>query len=308
MREGLHKRVSLACLLGLTLFLASSCVYIEGCDYGTDWGPTVKHERQVELSAPLEAGSAFQARTCDGSISIEGAETSECRVLATIRAHARTQEKAQELAEQIQVGLEPSARGLSVVIDKPTIIHNAGYGVSLVVAIPTETSLELVTSDGSVHVTNIRGTIAATTSDGNIRVEGVEGNVRLKTSDGSIHLAEMRGDNLEARTSDGGIRCQNIAVARLICHTSDGSVHVECAPDAPRAPEMAVTTSDGSITLAAPPDLSAVIDASTSDGSIHTSLPITVQGRVGKSSLRGTIGAGEGKVTLKTSDGSITIR
>ncbi|MBN1361968.1 MAG: DUF4097 family beta strand repeat protein [Sedimentisphaerales bacterium] len=307
MRQGIHQRVSLAFLLGLLLFLASSCIYIDGCGYGTGWGASARHERQVELSAPLPAGSAFQARTRDGSITVEGAATSECTVLATIRAYAKTQEKAQELAEEIQVKLEASDAGLAVVIDKPTLIQNASFGVSLVVTLPVQTSLDLVTSDGSVRITNIQGAIVATTSDGSVRVEHVQGNARLKTSDGSIHLAQMRGDSLEARTSDGSIRGESLAATHLVCHTSDGSIHVECAPDAPNAPEIALTTSDGGITFAAPPDLSAVIDASTSDGSIHTSLPITVHGRVGKS-LNGTIGAGEGRVTLRTSDGSITIR
>jgi len=68
-----------------------------------------------------------------------------------------------------------------------------------------------------------------------------------------------------------------------------------------------VSTSDGSITFDAPSGLSAVVQASTNDGSIHTSLPLTVEGKVGKS-LRGTAGDGQGKITLKTHDGSITIK
>ena len=94
---------------------------------------------------------------------------------------------------------------------------------------------------------------------------------------------------------------------RAECHTSDGSIHIDYAPDAPKAPNVTATTSSGGITFAAPPGLSAVIEASTGDGSIHTNLPITVEGKVGKS-LTGTIGGGEGKVHLRTSDGSITIR
>ena len=57
---------------------------------------------------------------------------------------------------------------------------------------------------------------------------------------------------------------------------------------APKAPNVTATTSDGGITFTAPPGLSAVIEASTGDGSIHTSLPITVEGKVGGKSLTGT--------------------
>jgi DUF4097 and DUF4098 domain-containing protein YvlB len=91
------------------------------------------------------------------------------------------------------------------------------------------------------------------------------------------------------------------------CHTSDGAIEIEFAPDAPKAIHVNATTSDGSITLTVPPGLSAAIEANTDDGSIHTHLPITVQGKIGKS-VHGTVGAGEGKIYLKTSNGSITIR
>ena len=342
MKNGIWTRISLACCLGLMLFLASSCVYVSGCGR---WGPMAKYERQVELSAPLEPGSAFTAETQDGSITLEGTSQAECRLLATIRTHARTEEKAQELGEQIEVRLEPVGRTLKLVIERPRVIRNAGFGVSLDGTVPTQTDLNLITSDGSVHLANIEGQVDARTSDGSIQAEGIKGDTRLKssdgriqcarieagtldlhtsdgsiklegagatscsvrTSDGSITLTDVRSEDLALHTSDGGIRCQNINTPRLECRTSDGAIHIEYAADTPGAIEATVTTSDGSITFAAPQGLSAVVEASTNDGSIHTALPITVAGKVGKS-LNGTIGAGEGRLVLKTHDGSITIK
>jgi len=342
MKSGYGKRMSLAALLVLILFLASSCVYVSGCG---SWGPMAKYERQVELSAPLEPGSTFSAVTRDGSITLEGTQSSECKLLATIQTHARTEEEAQEFNEQIGVRLEPAGRTLSVVIDKPAIIHNARYGVSLAGTVPVQTDLALTTSDGSVHLTNIEGTVDAKTSDGSIKAENIKGDTKLKTSDGRIQcarieatelelqtsdgsinlegvkvtsctartsdggitLADARSESLDLHTSDGTIRCRDVAARRLECHTSDGSVHIDCASDAPSAIDGTVTTSDGSITFTAPQGLSAKVEASTDDGSIRTTLPITVSGKVGKS-LSGTIGAGEGRLVLKTHDGSITIQ
>jgi len=342
MKKGIGVHISLACLLGLILFLASSCVYVSGCD---GWSQSARYERQVELSAPLIPGSAFAAETRDGSITLEGVESAECRLVATIRAWAKTEEKAEELGEQIEVSLAQTAEGLEVVIDAPKVIRNAHYGVSLNGSVPTQTNLRLVTSDGSVQLANFEGTVDATTSDGSVDAERITGDTRLKTSDGRIQCAEVdadtlelhtsdgsikmqdvgtvnctartsdgsitltnvRAESLELRTSDGTIRCEGIATARLNCRTSDGSVHIECTPDAPTVMDASVTTSDGSITFTAPPGLSAVIDASTSDGGINTTLPITVTGKVDKS-LHGTIGAGEGRLVLRTDDGSITIK
>ncbi len=342
MKQGRIRRISLALLLGLILVMGTSCIYVSGCD---GWSNRVKYERQEELSAPLEPGGSFSAETRDGSITLEGTQTAECRLMATIRVHAKTQERAQELAEQIQVKLEPVAGGLRFRIERPSVIRNASYGVSLTGTLPQQTSLSLVTSDGSVRLARIEGAVDAKTSDGSVHVEDIKGDTRLKTSDGriecarveagtldvhtsdgsiklemvgttstaartsdgSITLSDVRADSLDLHTSDGTIRCRELVAQRLNCRTSDGSVHIEYAADAPNVIDATVTTSDGSITFAAPPNLSAQVETSTDDGSLNLHLPITAQGKVGKS-LRGTVGAGEGRVTLKTDDGSITIK
>jgi len=293
----------------------------------------------------LAAGSSFAAETGDGSIKVQGIETGDCRVLAKIVAHARTEERAQELAEQVEVRLEPAGAGLKVVTEGPRTMGSAWYAVSLDAKVPVQTSLALGTDDGSVRIAEITGDVDARTSDGSIEAEAIKGNVKLrtsdgritgmrleagtldlhandggieitgasaktctaKTSDGSITLTDVRTESIVANTSDSTIRLQRIAADRVECHTSDGSIHIDFAENAPKAPNVTATTSDGGITFIAPPGLSAMIDASTSDGSIHTRLPITVEGKVGKS-LTGRIGGGEGRIRLSTHDASITIR
>ncbi len=340
MNKGMCVRASLVCMLAVMLFMGTSCVYVNGC-----CGSWAKAERQVDLSASLAPGSSFSAQTGDGSITLEGTQTGRCQLIATIRTHASTEEGAEELLDQIQVRLESTADGLQMVIDRPRTIRNAGFGVSLAGSVPTQTHLNLITSDGSIRINHIEGNVDARTSDGSIGVEDVTGDVKLKTSDGSItasrietgtldlntsdgsikltdvqaescfaktsdgqiQLTDVRGDTMELRTSDGSIRCRAITTSRLNAHTSDGSINIECTADTPGDMDATLTTSDGSITFVAPPNLSAVIDASTSDGSIHTALPITVEGKIGKS-LHGTIGSGAGSIKLRTHDGSITIR
>jgi hypothetical protein len=327
MTRGLNTRIAPAGLLAVTLLACTSCVYIDtgdGAWHGR--GDMIRHEREVPLTASLPAGSSFAAETGDGSITARGVETSECTVVAKIVAHARTAERAQELAEEVEVRLEPSGAGLKVVIDGPHRLTNAWYAVSLEVQVPTQTDLVLSTGDGAVHVKDITGTVEAKTSDGSIDAQAIKGNTKLRTSDGSITaarieaetveahtndgaitLTDVRTDNLTARSGDGHIHCRGLAANRVECHTSDGSIHLDYAPDGPKAPNVTATTSDGGITFTAPPDLSAVLDASTGSGSIHNSLPLT-DGRQAHKSLTGTVGAGAGRIHLRTHDGSITIR
>ena len=64
----------------------------------------------------------------------------------------------EELIQQINVRLEPAGDGLKVVIDRPPVITNAHFGVSLDADVPTKTNLTLETSDGGVNITNMTGT------------------------------------------------------------------------------------------------------------------------------------------------------
>ncbi|UCG57608.1 MAG: DUF4097 family beta strand repeat protein [Phycisphaerales bacterium] len=339
MNKGILNGTSLGSLLVLL-------VVIPGCVIQIGGGPmSARYERQVTLSAPLQPGSAFAAQTSDGSITVEGAQVTECNVIATIVARAMTEEAARELAEAIKIKLEPTANGLATKIEKPLYKRNRNFSVSFDVTTPDRTDLQLTSSDGSVKVADIAGKVEAKTSDGSISVEDTNGDAKLRTSDGSITctkatagslelhtsdgsirilqssaetcdahtsdgnitVTEVKGDNLILRTSDGGIKCRDITAGRLNCRTSDGPVHIQYAKDVRGPLDVRATTSDGSITFVGPAGLSAVFDAYTSDGSIHTELPIAVTGKIGKS-LRGTIGTGEGKVYLKTGDGSITIK
>jgi DUF4097 and DUF4098 domain-containing protein YvlB len=189
-------------------------------------------------------------------------------------------------------------------------------------------NINLQTSDGGIVCRNIKSDkLYLRTSDGSIKItEAFVKDGEARTSDGSIVCARMQGDSLNLKTSDGGVKvaestykglkistgdgkinCEEISAEHLNCHASDGSVYVQYAKKAPCILDVTITTSDGNISFAGPDGLSATIEASTSDGSISTELPITVTGKIGKT-LKGTIGKGEGKVNLKTSDGSINIK
>ena len=334
-----HGKGSLACLLGLAALLGVSCIYYGGCE------TMVRFEKEVALSAPLAPGLSFTAETRDGAIAVEGVDAAECRVMATITTRARTIEQAEELADRIEVKLESSGSGVVFIMNGPIITRHSRYDVSLAVQVPAQTSLALVTRDGNIHAGDIVGRVEARATDGNIGIESLEGDVKLETIDGNIACAGVKADELDLhttdgrveltdivartcrartsdgritvtrvqadeanlRTTDGSIRCHEINVARMDCRTTDGSVHLEYAPEAPKALHVRAVTSDGHITLIAPPELSAAVQAQTNEGSIDTSLPITVQGKVGKS-LGGTVGGGEGMVYLRARDGSITIR
>lgn len=275
MRNGHFTRASIGLLLCMALLLA-------GCNM------RAKYQRTVRLSAPLSPGSTFTAQTHNGSITTNGADVADCNMVATITARAATEEEARELAEQVEVSLEPSGDTLTAKIKKPIRLVNKSVSVSLDITVPGRTNLELETHNGAVVIADITGDVRATTHNGKVTTERVIGSTVLETHNGSISCRQTSGD------------------AKLKTH--NGSVKAFYAESAPPVSDISIVTSNGSIELQAPPDLSAQIEASTHNGSINTDLPITLIGKVSKSRLAGTIGSGEGRLHLETHNGSIRIR
>ena len=87
--------------------------------------------------------------------------------------------------------------------------------------------------------------------------------------------------------------------------TSGGPIEASFAPGAEIRGRL--STSGGGVKVWLDRNANVEIDASTSGGSVSCDLPITTQGRMSKSSLRGTIGSGGPRLTLRSSGGSIRI-
>jgi hypothetical protein len=277
MLNGHLTRISFGSLLSLALFLA-------GCNMSM----RAKYQRTVPLSAPLSPGSTFAAQTHNGSITTNGADVSDCDVIATITARAATEEEAMELADKVEISLEPSGDILAAKIKRPAHLINKSVSVSLDVTVPDETNLQLGTHNGPVRITDVAGTVNATTHNGEVTTERVSGSIVFVTYNGSITCRETSGD------------------AKLKTH--NGSAKVFYSKTAPAVSDISIVAHNGSIELASPPDLSARIDASVHNGSIKTDLPITISGTVSKRKLTGIIGSGQGKLRLVTHNGSIRIR
>ena len=282
MEKAFLKKVSLISLLCLMIMLAGCCINIGSC------AMRAKYERTVQLSAPLSAGSGFEAHTHNGSIKIFGADVADCNLTATITARAITEEEAKDLAERTTVKLEPFGDRLIAKIDKPAFLMNKSVSVSLDVQVPSECDLELTTHNGSVQIRNITGRLDGTTHNGRVTAEQVSGTAELHTHNGSVTCREISGD------------CQ------LKSH--NGSVKVYYSKTAPSVCDISLITYNGGIELETPSDFSGEFSASTHNGSIRTDLPITIVGKISKSKLRGKIGTGQGKLRLETHNGSIRVQ
>jgi hypothetical protein len=228
-----------------------------------------KYEKTEHLSSPIAPGQTLELQNNVGKITVTGADVKDCDVTATITAKATTEEKAQKLAEEVQIKLQPHADKLYIKTEAPDNKSEQSITIDFDITVPKETALQLAANVGEINITNITRSI-------------------------------------KAETDVGAISCKEIT-DEIDIETDVGEVKVLYSETAPSACNANIKTDIGTIDFTAPPNLSAKVNFSTNIGSIETDLPLTVKGIVGKKT-KGIIGKGEGQVILKTNIGSIKIK
>ncbi len=254
---------------------------------------------RVERELALDPGGRLVVETDGGSITVTGGNRSGARVVITARD--------EEDLDRYKLSFEESPEGLRVVARRKGGISSwfgsSGRGLQIEVEVPAETDIDLDTSGGGLRVESIRGDVKADTSGGSIRVGDVEGDVKVHTSGGGIRIADVRGD-VRAETSGGGVRIENVT-GSIDANSSGGPIEASFAPGAEARGRL--STSGGGVKVWLDRNANVEIDASTSGGRVSCDLPITIQGRMSESRLKGTIGSGGPRLTLRSSGGSIRI-
>jgi len=181
--------------------------------------------------------------------------------------------------------------------------------------------------------------VQAHSGSGNVSVEGVRGEVQTQTGSGDIRLSNL-SSRAHAQTGSGGIRAQNVA-APFYAHTGSGDIDAELSgqgdvdiqtgsgtvqlrgvkgglrartgsgdigADGSVTGPWQLHTGSGNIRMALGSGNGFNLDIHTGSGSIHSDLPITVQGSLGKRELKGTVRGGGPEVEVHTGSGDVDIR
>ena len=177
-------------------------------------------------------------------------------------------------------------------------------GAEIEVTAPARTRVQLRSSEGRIEVSGIRQSGTLETSDGKVIMRQVKGDFDVRTSDASIDIIQIEG-SATLRTSDANVTL-SLAKGAFDVKTSDGAILFtgEMTPGG----NNRLVTSDANVTVVLQGEPSVRVEASTSDGSVVSKLPVLTTTTGSKERLIGTIGEGEAELFIKTSDGNVTIK
>ncbi len=326
MKKDIFTKILLYSLLCCLITVAGCEIHIREYSF-----PRARYERTVELSRPMSSGTLLSVRSNDGWITITGGDVSECSLTATIIAKADSDEKARRIAEESKVRLEKFGSRLTVKLEKPVLWTNESVDIQFTAMVPKDCNLEVSTDDGAITTESINGDIKIKTDDGRVNISQISGNIRVDSGDGSITMQDVnigvvRSEDglIDIQTDDGRVTLTRIVgdikagsddgsvtiedfIGDLNIKSNDGRITVIYNEGAGGVFDISMVTDDGAVDFKSPANFSAKVEVIT-DGSLYTDLPVKVLGKLGKNGIKGVIGTGEGRLYIKTDDGSVRIR
>ena len=167
-------------------------------------------------------------------------------------------------------------------------------------------SLLVDTGSGNVEVSDVEGTdLNIDTGSGDVRLTGARSaDVNIDTGSGSVTGTTITATDLSVDTGSGNIELSGVRATSLNMDTGSGDVDIALVSD---TDDIMVDTGSGNVTIAVPPEFGSAVNLSTSSGDVETEVDIQVTRR-NQEHLVGRIGDGQGRMTVETGSGNVTIR
>ena len=214
----------------------------------------------------------------NGRVTVNAGPDNRVDVKATLRRPEDIEYEITQKGDLITIVAKTDEGGIFDFGDSPN--------AEIEITAPSNTRLNLKTSNGSVEVYGMHQSGTVRTSNGKIVLDNISGDFDIATNNGGITVTRAIGSfNIE--TINGRIKF-------------DG----ELIPGG----DNKMTTSNGGVEITLQGTPSVKLDGSTSNGSIDTDHPILTSSTGDQHHLVGIIGKGEAALLVRTSNGSVAIK
>jgi DUF4097 and DUF4098 domain-containing protein YvlB len=300
-------RFAVAAALGALVILATAG-FVGNARSDWDWD---RYEFKENYNSDLSGVDKVSIYNVNGSITVVAWAENKVNIDITERVKADSDSEAAAMAQEIKwVG---KREGSQLVIkadygryEDDEKRHNK-YASELEVRLPNRLAVYLDTVNGAIRTPHMIGDIELDTTNGEINADGTDGNASLDTTNGSITIGKV-GGRVKADTTNGSIKLMSVGGA-IEADTTNGSIYA-VIPGA-LAGDVSLDTTNGNIELVVGPGSNCEIKADVANGKVRDYLSATrFKGEYNKRQtyLRGTLGSGGYRVTLDTTNGSITIK
>ncbi|MEO0020127.1 MAG: DUF4097 family beta strand repeat-containing protein [candidate division WOR-3 bacterium] len=263
----------------ICLFVLTGILCLLACLY------TSKVEDSQTFTRPASTFTSLTLDTRNGAITATANTDTLASVKVTRYAYGRNKTDATNQLNGITITDTVSAGNWSLTANFPAVTKP--MGALMAADVPANTRLNILTSNGDVTVSGIAAPISVATSNGDVILTGTSGDAEISTSNAKV-IVQVHSGGIDINTSNGEIDCD----LSFLPATSGAEL----------------ATSNGKVTLRLPPDVSAYITATTSNGTVViTGYQVHYDENTQKH-IKARIGSGASPITITTSNGDIVIQ
>jgi len=225
-------------------------------------------EESFSFGGDIKNHSQLRLEAINGNVTITGISESDSVIITgEKRVGSESTEDAEEHLQELEVSVQDLGNEVFVKTIQPEETYGRSYTVNYTITLPKNLT---------VLANNVNGTVTIDSINNTVSVDNVNGQVMLDEISGGVSVNLVNG------------LTQSEVILPL-----DGTI--------------GMTTVNGSIELGIPQNTSAEFSARVTNGNISVS-NLVLQNEVSTpNSLRGTLGGGQGTISLSTVNGNIRV-
>jgi DUF4097 and DUF4098 domain-containing protein YvlB len=261
-------------------------------------------QTQGSFERSLTVGNTpnITVQTGAGNITVTPGTDSTVRIHGMLASSRFASSDVAERIRRIEQNPPIEQRGSTIVVGRfadRDVARN--ISISYELTVPANTQVKSTAGSGNVRIESIGGPVTASTGSGNVTVLRTGGEIAVTTGSGGVEI-DSTGGSVRASTGSGTIHVTGVS-GSLSASTGSGNIR---GTGTPRG-AWELSTGSGNIDLDLPDNGAFTLDAHTGSGSIDTTQPITLSGRIDRATLRGAVRGGGPLVKIRTGSGSIRL-
>ncbi len=225
-----------------------------------------------------------------GPIDVVGVPgASKAEIWGERRVTSKSTEDAREFLQHVQVRFDAGnmTNAIFVKTEQPAETHGRKVEVIYHLRVPNHLDALVNHANGNVFIDSLAGHVSVELADGNVQLREFSGNMTVRLTNGNVKLANFTGSQFTlVAVVNGNIDAGLALPLQAVCE---------------------LRTVNGTIGLRIPQNTSAQFSAEVTNGTIHTSGLVILDSTTTPKSVRGRFANGEGKITLKTTNGNIGV-
>src|SRR3954471_19933335 len=253
------------------------------------------------------------------SLDLEGVRRLEVRMVAgNIDVVGRT-EDAESGAAQVEVSELEGPLTVTLENGTLTIVHerltwggifdwvgSRKASATVSVSVPHTCPVELGVVSADAVVSGIEAPRTAVKSvSGDVTLDGVRSDISAQTVSGDLESRQLAG-TLRFKTVSGDLTVVRGETDQVKAETVSGDLTLDL--DLLAGGRIDVSSVSGDLTVRMPESVGLTVDVKTMSGSLDSAFSgVQSERRPGKSSMRGTVGDGDGRLSAKTVSGDVTL-